>query len=189
MIITYTGRYFDYHNITKESIHIDDIAHSLARQTRYLAHTMRSYTVGEHTLRGLMIASYLNLSTRQHLYWLIHDFTEAYVGDCPSPLKKLLPAFQEIEGKVAEAILEYAGLPPMTEEEERIVHMIDRTMLVLEMRELTHHDPAEYMNDVFHEIIEDPNFMVTKYHFDETYINYAIRNHYNELLKAVKGNV
>lgn len=140
MIITHSGSYFDYNNISYQNIDLEDIIYSLSRINRYLGHTVRPYSVAEHTLRGLFMAIQMKYTPLQQFHWLIHDFTEAYMGDCPSPLKKLLPEFQVLEAKVAQAIMDFFALEPMTEEEQQLVHRIDHTMLILEMRDLTHHD-------------------------------------------------
>ena len=148
MIITYTGKLFDYENISPNSINITDIIHSLAHTNRYLGHTKRPYSVAEHTYRGLKIAKKLGYTPLQKLHWLKHDFTEAYVGDCPTPLKRLLPEFSVIEKKIEESIEEYFNLKPMTEEENLLVKRLDNTMLILEMKYLTKHDYNEYICDL-----------------------------------------
>lgn len=159
MLITNTGRRFDFKNITKESIHIPDIIHSLPSLNRFLGHSIRPYSVGEHLVNGLVIAEKLGYTPLQKLYWLIHDFTEAYVGDCPTPLKILIPEFSVIEAQVESAILEKLGLDEPTEEDYKLVKAIDSTMLVIEMRDLTMHDYTEFIGDnVYLNILEDSSF-------------------------------
>lgn len=163
-LVTYTGRIFDYENITKESIYIKDVLHSLPRINRFIGHSSRPYSVGEHTFLGLVMAEKLGYTTLQKLNWFIHDFTEAYMGDCPTPLKKMLPLFSEYEAKVEVAIREHLGLEPMTEEEELLVKRIDNTMLVLEMRDLTLHDYEKFINELtYTEILDDDDFKIHKH--------------------------
>ena len=162
MLKTYTGRIFDFENISKDSIYIPDVLHALPSLNRFLGHSSRPYSVGEHTLRGHIICHQLGFTTEQKLYWFIHDFTEAYVGDCPTPLKKLLPNFKDYEAQVEKAILKHLNLREPTEEEYNLVKRVDATMLVLEMRDLTLHDYENFINeDVYDEIINDTNHKIT----------------------------
>jgi len=163
MLVTNTGRNFDYLNIKKDSIHIPDILHSLPNINRFLGHSIRPYSVGEHTYLGLKLAEKLGYTTLQKLHWFKHDFTEAYVGDCPTPLKKLLKEFSAIEHAVERAIEEHLLLEPLTEEDELMVKRIDNTMLVLEMRDLTLHDYSQFINELtYTNVIFDPSFSINK---------------------------
>lgn len=190
MIITYRGRYFDYNNISKDSIDIVDIAHALPRINRFVGHCSRAYSVGEHTYIGLVIAIRMGYTPLQQLHWLIHDFTEAYVGDCPSPLKILLPEYIKIEKQVANAIMDYVGLEPMTEEEQDLVHRIDKTMLLLEMRDLTLHDHFDNLTDLAYlEILNSEDYNLTDRDFSLDYLTHAIEWNFQKLLKKVKGDV
>lgn len=187
MLITYTGREFDFQNITKESIHIPDIIHSLPSLTRFLGHSIRPYSVGEHLVNGLLITEKLGFTPLQKLHWLIHDFTEAYVGDCPTPLKRLIPEYAEIEAKVESAILEHLGLGELTDEEYKLVKAVDATMLVIEMRDLTLHDYTQFVYDnVYLDIIEDTNFDLNP---DEArnreVISRILEAEFNNLIKEV----
>lgn len=194
MLVTYTGRTFDYNNITKESINVLDVIHSLVGINRFNGHSSRDYSVGEHTLMCLIMAEKLGLSNREKLLVLIHDFTEAYVGDCPAPLKAHLPEFVEIEEKVELAILDYLGIKRPTDEEYKTIKRIDLTMLVIEMRDLTLHDHEKYTNENTHlQFLEDDDFALNKAIFnkenlknclkdlfDTVYTNYLIEVNNNE---------
>jgi hypothetical protein len=164
-LVTYTGKIFDYKNITKESIDVKDIINSIVKINRFVGHSSRAYSVGEHTLYGLLMAKKLGYSPLAILHWFIHDFTEAYVGDCPTPLKRLLPDYIAIEAQVESAILEYLGLEPLTTDEFKSVKRIDMTMLVIEMRDLTLHNHETYMGEdlVYGEMLEDNDFTIPHY--------------------------
>ncbi|MFZ7763747.1 HD domain-containing protein [Bacillus licheniformis] len=92
-LVTYKGIKFIYPNPTPEMIDIDDIVQSLTRINRFVGHSKRAYSVAEHSIYCYEMAKKLGYSNRECLLTLIHDFTEAYVGDCPAPLKELLPKF------------------------------------------------------------------------------------------------
>lgn len=188
MLVTYTGKTFDYNNITKDSIDIEDILHSIVRINRFIGHSSRAYSVGEHTYVGLLIADKMGYTPLQKLHWLIHDFTEAYVGDCPTPLKRMLPKFEEIEYNISCAIMEHLGLEPITEEEHRMVKRIDTTMLVIEMRDLTLHDFRKYVNDEVHfDILMDDYFVLTEEVENSEEIKEELRKEFDKLMKEVKG--
>lgn len=190
MLTTNTGRKFDFNNITKDSIHIPDIIHSLPSLNRFLGHSIRPYSVGEHLINGLVIAEKLGYTPLQKLHWLIHDFTEAYVGDCPTPLKVLIPEFSAIEEEVENAILEHLGLEKMSEAEKKLVKAIDVTMLVIEMRDLTLHDYTEFLYDnVYTDIVADSDFELNpKECRDSDVVKHIIDSSLKSLLEEINKN-
>lgn len=189
MLKTYTGRTFDYQNITKDSIYIPDVLRAISSLNRFLGHSSRPYSVGEHTLLGLIVAKEKGYTPLQQLHWLIHDFTEGYVGDCPTPLKKLLPEFSIYEAKVETAILEHLELDTPTDEEYELIKRIDETMLVIEMRDLTTHNHENYITELtYKELLE--RYSITNLN-DLNYLHEDIREAlmecFNDLMKEVKG--
>jgi len=103
---TYTGRKFYPMDPRPEDVDPVDIAHSLALQCRYNGHVDRFYSVAEHCIL-------LSYAVHEHLALdaLLHDATEAYVGDMIRPLKNHMPAYRYAEDRVAVAIAErFQGL-------------------------------------------------------------------------------
>lgn len=152
-IKTYQGIAFDYTNPTKEMINETDIIYALSRINRFVGHSKRAYSVAEHSILCLNMANHLGYTDREKFLVLIHDFTEAYVGDCPAPLKRMLPEFSFIEEKVENAIYEYLGIEPPTAEEYEKIKVIDLTALVVEMRDLTDHDYTEFYDRIDMDLI------------------------------------
>jgi uncharacterized protein len=106
---TYTGHQFDIFNPDPEAIHIADIAHSLALTNRFGGHTVRPYSVAQHSvLVSKMVPE------QYALHGLLHDAAEAYIGDLPAPWKLLVQmagqGIDEIEAKIDEAIRLRFGL-------------------------------------------------------------------------------
>lgn len=189
-IATGTGRVFDYLDINKDNINLEDIATSLPRLNRFLGHSTRTYSVGEHSLYCLAMAEKLGYSTREKLLVLVHDFAEAYVGDCPAPLKSLIPEFSAIEDKVDIALYEYMEIAPPTKEEEKKIKVIDFTMLMIEMKEFTSHDYKQMMNsDVLTQFFNDPDFYLKEGKFSEEYIKKEIISQFNKLVTQYKYEV
>jgi len=102
---TYTGKQFWPLDPRPEDIHILDIAHSLSAICRYGGHTQKFYSVAEHCV----LMSYV-VPEEDRLWALLHDATEAYVGDMVRPLKVDMPAFCEAEDRVMDAIVARYGL-------------------------------------------------------------------------------
>lgn len=89
----------------KEDIHIKDIALALSNLCRFNGHCHRFYCVAEHSIHVS------NSVPPEHaLAGLLHDATEAYVGDMIRPIKKYIPAFEALEEGVWLAIADRFGL-------------------------------------------------------------------------------
>lgn len=88
-----------------EDIDIYDIAHALGMVCRFAGHCRRFYSVAEHSV--LMS----HTVDPEHAMWaLLHDATEAYLGDIVRPLKHRLPGYLEAEERLADTIAIKFGL-------------------------------------------------------------------------------
>lgn len=109
-IETSSGKTFDFANIRAEDIRIQDIARSLAKQCRYTGHCNQFYSVAEHCIK-LAVWLYNECGDEEvALHMLLHDASEAYVGDVSSPLKRLIPEYKAIENEIHEVICFKFGL-------------------------------------------------------------------------------
>lgn len=130
-IETFTGIAFDILEPKPEMIQIEDIAHALSLLCRFTGHVRRFYSVAQHSLQG----SYL-VPTRYALDFLLHDATEAYIGDMNRPLKHYTEAgvaYREVESKLSLAI---AKRFKISEIEPGCVREIDDAMLYAEKQQL-----------------------------------------------------
>lgn len=190
LFITYTGKQLDYSNITPESICLEDMLHSVCRINRFIGHSKRPYPVAEHLFLCLVMSEVLGYTARQRLLTVIHDLPEAYTGDCPTPLKQLLPQFKEIEAKVEDALYKNLGIAPPTAFEHNLVKRIDNTMLVIEMRDMTLHDYTEYINDLTYiELLDDKGFSIYDEPYGEDRLHQILDRVIKELLEEVKNEV
>lgn len=82
-----------------EDIRLLDIAHGLSNVCRFGGHTREHYSVAQHSVLVSEICQPDNA-----LVGLLHDASEAYIGDMVSPLKWVMPKFKEIEAKWCAAI-------------------------------------------------------------------------------------
>ena len=111
---TFTGRQFYPLSPRAQDIDPKDIAHSLAMQCRYNGHVDRFYSVAEHCL---LISAWLEsqgASPLVQLEGLLHDATEAYVGDMIRPLKLSMPAYREAEAGVQMEVWKRFDLPSIS---------------------------------------------------------------------------
>jgi hypothetical protein len=93
-IITMSGVVFDIQKPTMGMINIIDISHSLALQCRYNGHIPGFYSVAEHSVK-VMEWLVENGHEEHALHGLMHDASEAYIGDLVSPMKKI-PGFGQM---------------------------------------------------------------------------------------------
>lgn len=131
--VTHTGRRVDLERPDEAEIVIDDVAHALAHTCRFGGHVSRFYSVAEHSIA----VSYI-VPVEDALDGLLHDATEAYLGDVIRPLKALLPAYKLLEQRWADAIARQLGCSAVM---PASVKDADRIMLATERRDV---HPAAY---------------------------------------------
>ncbi|SEW02196.1 hypothetical protein SAMN05428988_1338 [Chitinophaga sp. YR573] len=91
---------------TAEMILIEDIAAALSKICRFGGHVRKFYSVAQHSC---LVASLL--ATAIMLEGLLHDGSEAYLGDVIKPLKVMLGAvYGNLEGGFEQAIRTRFGL-------------------------------------------------------------------------------
>lgn len=134
---TFTGKAFYPLNVVKEDIDIKDIAHSLSMQCRYNGHVNRFYSVAEHCV----LMSY-SVPEEDALWALLHDATEAYVGDLIRPVKKHLPEFIRVEDRIMAAIADVFGLS--SHEMPESVKEADNRIIENERRALLKQEPLPW---------------------------------------------
>ena len=128
-IETHGGKEFYFLDPTEDMIDIDDIAHSLSNQCRFSGHTSRFYSVAEHSLNVAL--ELFGEPPVIRLQGLLHDASEAYLLDVPSPVKQYLTNYKEMEEKIMRAIFKKYGVPfPMDD----MVKEADAVMLKCEAR-------------------------------------------------------
>lgn len=97
-----------YFNLTEPTFDIEVIAHALSNTCRYNGHCRSFYSVAEHSVLVSFLMERLNLGCP--LEGLLHDATEAYLSDVPSPFKVFLNDWKAIDAKLDAAMREHFGL-------------------------------------------------------------------------------
>jgi len=144
-IQTISGRKFYPLNPKSEDVHIQDIAYALSMRPRYNGHVKEflHYSIAEHSV--LLSQNVLRYYREQtgfdynqkyqsmiRLWCLLHDASEAYLPDIPSPVKKCksMNSFKKIEVNIMKVIAEHYNLEPI--KQPPIVCAVDRAILVSE---------------------------------------------------------
>ena len=104
-IETRTGKRVSVENPLPDQFDIKDIAYALSNTCRFNGHCSGFYSVAEHS-----VAVAVRLPAELRLAGLLHDATEAYLGDIPSPIKQFLPDYKLIEARFEGAIEEAFGV-------------------------------------------------------------------------------
>lgn len=104
-IQTFSGVKFHPLSPRAEDVRLVDIAHALANTCRFAGHTTSFYSVACHSV---MVSRAV---PEQFARWgLLHDASEAYLNDLPSPIKSLMPEYKRAEEAVMIVIAEAFGL-------------------------------------------------------------------------------
>lgn len=155
-----------------QDVRIEDIAHALAAASRFGGHARCPYSVGQHSHIASQILEGLS-GPRAALYGLLHDASEAYLGDVPRPLKKL-PAFEGY--RAAESYLQgviYLAFGLSKHDEPEHLKTVDRRLLRTEQQclmppALAHEDRCD---------VEPYSFAIVPWTFTETRAAFLKRFH------------
>lgn len=105
MIQIHNGSYFDFANPERSEFDIEVIAHALSNLCRFTGHG-QFYSVAQHSVHVSKLV-HPNFA----LQGLLHDASEAFLGDIASPLKAMLPDYKALEHRVQCMIFRKFGLP------------------------------------------------------------------------------
>jgi hypothetical protein len=136
---TVSGRWVNPFDPDPEQLDAGDIARALANQCRFGGHSRVFYSVAQHSVIVSELVEERDGDTEDAFAALMHDATEAYLGDMPHPLKHrsaLGAAFRSAEDRLEQAIRDRFGIKPVVPEIKRI----DRALLATERRAFSAED-------------------------------------------------
>lgn len=157
-IETISGIYIDIANPTIHMIEIEDIAYALSREPRFAGHTIGEhiYSVAQHSVAVARIIEQMFAETPVRklaerdarisqndclcfalgerlpgylpLAGLLHDASEAYMRDIPTPIKNLAgikEGYERYEAQLMDVIWDKFGLKQeLTEDDKRITNAV-----------------------------------------------------------------
>lgn len=114
-----SGRKINPFDLKREDIKLEDIAFSLCHQCRFMGH-VPFYSVAQHCL---ILADEM---PEYKLQALMHDASEAYLGDIATDLKKMpeFAFYRDAEARAMKVISEVLGFREIPEE----VHRADKEL-------------------------------------------------------------
>ena len=130
---TVSGRWVNPFDPDPEQLDIGDIARALANQCRFGGHCWVFYSVAQHSVIVSELVEQRGGDAEDVFAALMHDASEAYLGDMPHPLKHRSPlgaAFKEAEDHLEQAIAERFAIRTDVPEIKRA----DRALLATERR-------------------------------------------------------
>lgn len=123
---------------TGESPSLADIAVGLGRQSRFAGQTREFYTVLCHSMVTALITP-----PKYRIFSLIHDASEAIMGDCPTTWKP--EQFKALECEVIALVTDHLGLPyEWPDEAVDAVNAADMACLAAEAHVLGHMRAEHY---------------------------------------------
>ena len=137
-----SGRHLDILNPSPMDIEIEDIAHGLARVSRWNGQTKGKhlFSVAQHSVlvERLLRHNAPKLEQKWQLAALLHDAPEYVIGDMITPFKYVLGGiYRDIEDRLEKAVHIRFGLPPtLPEHVERSIKRADRMAAWLEATQL-----------------------------------------------------
>ena len=130
---TVSGRWVNPFDPDPEQLDAGDIARALANQCRFGGHCRAFYSVAQHSVIVSRLVEERGGDAEDAFAALMHDASEAYLGDMPHPLKHrsaLGAAFKEAEEHLERAIRERFAIKP----DVPAIKPADRALLATERR-------------------------------------------------------
>ena len=130
---TLSGRRVHVLKPRPEDVVLADVANALARVCRFGGHVSIHLSVAQHSVLVSEIVGDMGGDGKLQLVGLLHDASEAYVGDVISPLKHQLADYKEIERGWQEAIGKSLGADLVAMPD--IIHRADKVAFDTEWRD------------------------------------------------------
>lgn len=142
-IRTRSGAFLSFENPSHEAITLEDIAVALSRAPRFNGHTDPFYSVAQHSVYVARL-----MKGDAQLKGLLHDASEAYLADVPTPAKRLMPDYYKLEAKVMDAVATKFSLNSGFQHDADVAQA-DRAMLFME-RDVMIDDSIAWSNEDQH---------------------------------------
>lgn len=142
---TYTGVQFYLTDPHPDDVRIEDIAHALSMICRFGGHVREFYSVAQHLVHCAEEADKMRMGDYKfQLDTLLHDASEAYIGDIVRPLKYSMPEYLKLEDRTMEVIYTALGLQQPEVDALEDIKQIDDALLLTERNELLEHKAHDW---------------------------------------------
>lgn len=156
-IRTNSGLFVNIFEPEMDMICIEDIAHALASMPRFGGHLNRHYSVAQHSVNCAARVSEENKKAA-----LMHDASEAYMLDMPTPIKSRLPDYKLYENNLMLLIgAKYGFDYPLNEEVKKadadMLHIEWENMVLVDNEDfvcMSHAEAKQAFLDAFKEIFK-----------------------------------
>lgn len=173
---TITGIKFNILNPISDMIMPEDIARGLAHKPHFSGFSPQFFSIAEHSLIVCEFYEMCNPGDYLgQLQALLHDASEAYIGDMIKPIKNLLPNFVLIENKIQNTIYTKYNIDPDVRKAK--VKEIDNHIQDIEADAFYHYD---YLDDLKKNVTDK----WIKY-LSPTEAYYAFWEKFNELMSKL----
>lgn len=141
------GGFFDYEAPERSVYDIRDIARGLSHTARFSGQTDRAYYVAQHSVLVSRV-----VPEEHALAGLLHDAVEAFMADVPSPLKRMLPGYIELEKRAEADLCKRFGvkfpLHPCIKEADIKVFLAERRDMQPCVKEICYEGYQPYRNKI-----------------------------------------
>lgn len=131
---TLTGVEIDLADPRWHKVNLADIAGSLAKINRWNGHTRQPISVAAHSIFVSWILREWGYPSAIQRCGLLHDATEAYMGDIPTPMKWIFPQLRAYEMELWGVVREALGNGDLPREIPEPVKTADMLSMIIEWR-------------------------------------------------------
>lgn len=142
-IKTYTGHYFNFEHIEQNTVTVNDVAKGLSNVCRFAGQCEEHYSVAQHSVLVSQIVAKLGGNWKAIFGGLMHDVSEAFLGDITSPLKREIGALYKPLEERTQRWLEQR-LAPTADHLSPLIHHADMIALRIEQRDVMTNDDDWY---------------------------------------------
>lgn len=144
---TRSGKRIKFIDTSNNEYDILDMCHGVSNNLRWNGNTKIPWTVAQHSLLVSDLISELKWNTPLKnkeiaiIKGLVHDFTEAYLGDLVTPVKREIQLYSSIEDGIDKDIEKTVGIHERVSEEViKLVKRADTLSLLLEAKTIVNID-------------------------------------------------
>ena len=136
IICTVGGRAFNPLDPDPSALDIEDMAHALSYTARFGGHCLNFYSVAQHSLVVADLLAEDGHDSELRLAALLHDASEAYLVDLPTPIKRHVADYRAIEDRLQAVIERHFGVADVADANRDRIKRADRLALQWEQRDL-----------------------------------------------------